>query len=150
MLTQRKHVCRRRWLTRREANVSKKKYNHTFRRNREYFHVTSSGAFANRKNTVIALMWQWVYSFFSILVGDFVLQSLFWVPHCCSVPQSCLTFWDPMDCSMLGFPVLHWLPEFPQCPLSHWCHPTVLSSVTTFSSCHQSFPVHPSNPRWSA
>ena len=49
MLTQRKHVCRRRWLTRREANVSKKKYNHTFRRNREYFHVTSSGAFANRK-----------------------------------------------------------------------------------------------------
>ena len=121
MLTQHKHVCRRRWLTRREANVSKKKYNQTFKRNREYFYVTTSGAFANRKkkNTVIALTWQWVYSFFSILVGDFVLQSLFWVPHCCSVPQSYLTFCDPVDCSMLGFPVLHCFPEFPQTHV-HW------------------------------
>ena len=27
------------------------------------------------------------------------------------------------------------------CPLSWWCHPTILSSVTPFSSCPQSFPV---------
>ena len=27
------------------------------------------------------------------------------------------------------------------CPLSRWCHPTVSSSVTTFSSCYQSFPI---------
>ena len=26
------------------------------------------------------------------------------------------------------------------CPLSWWCHPTILSSVFPFSSCHQSFP----------
>ena len=26
------------------------------------------------------------------------------------------------------------------CPSSQWCHPTIASSVTTFSSCHQSFP----------
>ena len=26
---------------------------------------------------------------------------------CCSVAQLCPTLWDPMDCSMLGFPVLH-------------------------------------------
>jgi len=26
------------------------------------------------------------------------------------------------------------------CPLSRWCHPTTSSSVTRFSSCHQSFP----------
>ena len=26
------------------------------------------------------------------------------------------------------------------CPLSRWCHPTVLSSVTPFSPCLQSFP----------
>ena len=26
------------------------------------------------------------------------------------------------------------------CPLSHWCHPVILSSVNTFSSCLQSFP----------
>ena len=26
------------------------------------------------------------------------------------------------------------------CPLSQWCHPTILSSVVPFSSCPQSFP----------
>ena len=27
------------------------------------------------------------------------------------------------------------------CPLSRWCHPTILSSVVPFSSCPQSFPA---------
>ena len=27
------------------------------------------------------------------------------------------------------------------CPLSRWCHPTILSSVVPVSSCHPSFPV---------
>ena len=27
------------------------------------------------------------------------------------------------------------------CPLSHWCHPTISSSVIPFSSCLQSFPA---------
>ena len=27
------------------------------------------------------------------------------------------------------------------CPLSWWCHPTISSSVTPFSSCPQSFPA---------
>ena len=27
------------------------------------------------------------------------------------------------------------------CPLSRWCHPTILSSVDPFSSCLQSFPA---------
>ena len=31
-----------------------------------------------------------------------------------SVPQSCLTLCDPMDCSMPGFPVHHQLPELAQ------------------------------------
>ena len=31
-----------------------------------------------------------------------------------SVTQSCLTFCDPMDCSMPGFPVHHQLPQFAQ------------------------------------
>ena len=30
--------------------------------------------------------------------------------YCCSVDKSCLTLWDPMDCSTPGFPVLHYLP----------------------------------------
>ena len=31
-------------------------------------------------------------------------------------------------------------------PLSQWCHPTILSSVTPFSSCPQSFPASGSLP----
>ena len=31
-----------------------------------------------------------------------------------SVTQLCLTLCDPMDCSLLGLPVLHYLPEFAQ------------------------------------
>ena len=32
----------------------------------------------------------------------------------CSVAKSCPTLCNPMDYSMLGFPVLHYLPEFAQ------------------------------------
>ena len=32
------------------------------------------------------------------------------------------------------------------CPLSSWCHPTILSSVVPFSSCLQSFPTSGSFP----
>ena len=31
-----------------------------------------------------------------------------------SIVQSCPTLWDPMDCSMLGFPVHHQLPDLAQ------------------------------------
>ena len=33
---------------------------------------------------------------------------------CCPVAHSCPTLCNPTDCSMLGFPVLHHLPEFAQ------------------------------------
>ena len=32
------------------------------------------------------------------------------------------------------------------CPLSQWCHPTISSSVTAFSSCPQFFPASGSFP----
>ena len=32
------------------------------------------------------------------------------------------------------------------CPLSQWCHPTILSSIFPFSSCLQSFPASGSFP----
>ena len=44
----------------------------------------------------------------------------------------------------------HTRPPFPSptsrvysnsCPLSHWCHPNISSSVVPFSSCLQSFPA---------
>ena len=34
--------------------------------------------------------------------------------HCCSVPKSCPTLCDPMDCNIPGFTVLHYLLEFAQ------------------------------------
>ena len=39
--------------------------------------------------------------------------------RCCSVTKSCLTLCDPMDCSMPGFPVLHYTPKLAQTPV-HW------------------------------
>ena len=45
--------------------------------------------------------------------------SLLSYSSCCSVTQLSLTLWDPMDCSMPGFPVLHYLPEFAQTHV-HW------------------------------
>ena len=38
---------------------------------------------------------------------------------CCLVTKSCLTFCDPLDCSMPGFPVLHYLLKFAQTQV-HW------------------------------
>ena len=58
--------------------------------------------------------------------------------YCCSVAQSCLTLCNPMDCSMPGFPVLDYLPEFAQThvtesimPFNHLliCLPFLLPSV---------------------
>ena len=43
---------------------------------------------------------------------------------CCSAIQSCLTFCDPMDCSMPGFPVLHFFPEFAQTHVLEWEMPS--------------------------
>ena len=38
---------------------------------------------------------------------------------CCSVAKSCLTLCDPMNCSMPGFPIFHYLPEFARTHV-HW------------------------------
>ena len=65
-----------------------------------------------------------------------------------SVAQSCLTLWDPMDCSMPGLPVHHQLPEFTQTDViesvmpSNYlilCHPLILlpsifPSIRVFSN----------------
>ena len=64
----------------------------------------------------------------------------------CSVAQSCPTLHSPMNCSTPGFPVVHYLPGAcsNSCPLSWWCHPTILSSVFPF--CPQPFPASGSFP----
>ena len=48
------------------------------------------------------------------------LGHLLWhLVYCCSVVKSCLTLYDPVDCSMPGFPVLHHLLEFAKTHV-HW------------------------------
>ena len=61
----------------------------------------------------------------------------------CSVPQSCPTLCDPMDCSMPGFSVHHQLPEIAQTHV-HWVgdaiqsHPLSSPSPLAFNlSQHQ-------------
>ena len=61
------------------------------------------------------------------------------------VAQSCQTLCDPRDCSMLGFPVYHEMPEFTQTHVhrvsdtTHPSHPLLSPSPPTFSlSQHQS------------
>ena len=88
---------------------------------------------------------------------------------CCLIAQSYLTLCDPMDCSMLGFPVLHYHPEFAQTQVP-WVddaiqpsHPLLLpspainlSQLRVFSNesvlhiqwpkhCSFSFSISPSN-----
>ena len=76
----------------------------------------------------------------------------------CSVAESCPTLCDPMDCSIPGFPVLCFLPEFaqthvnwvgdpaqPSCPLSP-CSPAFnlsqhQSLLQWINSSHQVFKV---------
>ena len=65
-----------------------------------------------------------------------------------SVPQSCKTLCDPMDCSPARLPRPSPTPRAcsNSCPLSQWYHPTISSSVIPFSSCLQSFPASGSFP----
>jgi len=52
-----------------------------------------------------------------------------------------------MVCSTPGFPVLHHLQEFAQTHVqSRWCHPTISSSASPFSSCSKPFPASESFP----
>ena len=58
-----------------------------------------------------------------------------------SVAQSCLTLCYPMDYSTPRPPCLPPTPRVysNSCPLTWWCHPTILTFVVNFSSCLQSF-----------
>ena len=66
---------------------------------------------------------------------------------CCSVAQLFPTLCDLMDYLMDStITSLSLRVCSNSCPLSQWCYPTISSSVTPFSSCHQSFPALRSFP----
>ena len=50
----------------------------------------------------------------------------------CSVAKLCLTLRDPVDCSMPGFPVLHYHPEFAQTHV-HWVGDAIQPSYSLLS-----------------
>ena len=63
--------------------------------------------------------------------------------HFSSVAQSCPTLCNPRNCSTLGFPVHHQLPELAQTHIHQVSDAilTISSSVVPFSSCLQSSPA---------
>ena len=48
------------------------------------------------------------------LVNTFYTSTNLLLFRCCLVAKLCWTLCDTMDCSMLGFPVLHYLQELAQ------------------------------------
>ena len=67
---------------------------------------------------------------------------------CCSVAKSCSTLWDPKDCRIPAFPVLHRLPEFPQIHV-HWVDDAIQPShPLSPSSPVLNFPQHQGLFQW--
>ena len=83
-----------------------------------------------------------IFTILNFATVSYIMQNCygFRIYHCRSVAQLCLTLFDLMDCSTLGFLSFSIFRSLlKSCPLSWWCHPTILSSIIPFSSCLQSF-----------
>ena len=67
---------------------------------------------------------------------------------CWSIVKSCPTPCNPNELQHTRLPCPSPTPGAcsNSCPLSHWCHPAISSSDTSFFSCTQSFPVSRSFP----
>ena len=86
--------------------------------------------------------------FFKVQVSQ---PSVSWEDQCyCSVAQLCMTLCDPHGLQHASLPCPLPSPTAcsNSCPLSQWCHPTILSSVIPFFSCLQSFPASGSFFQW--
>ena len=71
-----------------------------------------------------------------------IFQKIFLSHGCCySVTKSCPTL-QPHKLQQARLPCLSLSPRvcINACPLSRWCHPTISSSVSPFSSCRSIFP----------
>ena len=71
------------------------------------------------------------------MIYSLLLEHFCSICCCCSVAQFCLTFCDPMDCSMPGLSVPHHIPEFAQVHV-YWICDTIQPS------CPLSLPSLPS------
>ena len=78
----------------------------------------------------------------SLIWGHEIMVCCYW-----SIAQSCLTLWPHgLQHTRLPCPSPTLRACSNSCPLSQWFHPTISSSVITFSSCLQSFPASGSFP----
>ena len=93
--------------------------------------------------TLSIQLWHLVVSLQCFNCCGFIIMCFNMIRYCCLVSQLCQTLLDPMDCSTPGFPVLHYLLEFPQTHV-HWVdeaiqpsNPLLLPSPPAFNSQHQ-------------
>ena len=70
----------------------------------------------------------------------------YWFRYCYSVANFCPIFSDPMDCARLPCPSLSPRVCSNLYALTWWCHAIISPSVSSFSSCPQSFPGSESFP----
>ena len=91
------------------------------------------GSFKKKKNLLVYFWLCWIFP----------------ASCCCSVVQLCPTFWDCMDCSTPGFPVLHHLPELVQTHV-HWDGDAIQSSHPLLNPSHSAFNLsqHPGLFQW--
>ena len=78
----------------------------------KYQSFSFSISHSNEYSRLISFRIDW----FDLLKVQGTLRNVQWC--CCSVAKSCLTLYDPTDCSTPSFPVHHQLPELAQ---SHVC-----------------------------
>ena len=76
--------------------------------------------------TIVLASWPSIWPLAALCLEVIKLKNQH-ILSCCSVAESCQTLCDPMNCSMPGFPVLHYLPEFTQTHV-HWDSNAIQSS----------------------
>ena len=74
-----------------------------------------------------------------LLLSESYYYSIFAVVQLLTHVQLFATPWTAACQAFLSFVSLRVCPN--SCPLNWWCHPTISSSVTSFSHCPQSFPA---------
>ena len=65
--------------------------------------------------------------------GMIIVSQVAVLYYCCSVSKTCLTLYDPMHCSMQGFPVFHYLPVVAPSH-AHWVSDTIQPSHLVLTS----------------
>ena len=124
---------------RRDSELGGLKENKCFQRRHQGRELLLSPPTGLGCNTIALVEYPLQYSFnWSIIALQYCANfccTTTWTSYFCSVTKSCPTLCNPMDCSMPGFPVHHYLPEFAQTHV-HWVGDAI----------HPSHPLSPPSP----